>query len=143
MTAYEGYDTSSNSSLLAFVCGAIVGASAALLFAPMRGEEMRASLGDAARQSRDRLRQYGETGREWANEGIDRASEVGRSAMNRATEAVDQAKSALGQETTGAQDAAERARGTANRGIESARSTLKDVGDEASDRLKRDREQWS
>lgn len=146
MTAYDEYDSSSG-SLLAFVCGAIVGASAALLFAPMRGDEMRSSLGDAARQSRERLRQYGETGREWANEGINRASDLGRSAMNRATDAVDEAvdrtQSALGQSAPRAQDAAERARSATNRGIETARSTAKDVSEEAPDALDRKREQWS
>lgn len=147
MTAYEGYDSDPNSSLVAFVCGALVGAAAALLFAPMRGDEMRQSLGDAARQSRDRLRQYGETGREWANEKVQEASDAGRSAINRASEAVDsavgRAQDAVKEGAGWAEDATDRARGAVGQGVENAPSSDTGVGPQTPDKVKRDKEQWS
>jgi gas vesicle protein len=147
MNAYEGYNSGSNGTVLAFVCGALVGASAALLFAQMRGEEMRDSIGDAARQSKDRLRHYGEAGREWAADRVQKATEVSRSALHRATDvvdtAVDRAQSAINQGAARAHEATERARSAVGRGLEQAKSTAQDVSEQAGDTIKSTREQWS
>jgi gas vesicle protein len=147
MTAYDGYTNRSGGSLMAFVYGAIVGASAALLFAPMRGEDMRASLGDKARQSRERLRHYGESGRDWATERLQQASEVSRSALHRATDAVDtavdRAQSAVSQGAARAHEVTEKARSVADRRAEAARSTAKATSEPATESAQRPREQWS
>lgn len=158
MTSNEGNHYGSGSSLLAFLCGALMGASAALLFAPMRGTDMRASIGDRARYSRDRLREYSHTGREWAAGRVSDANEISRSALHRATEAVDtavdRAQEAVSQGASRAHGATERARTALGRGLETARTatkdvtdaardTAKDLGDQASETAKRSREQWS
>jgi gas vesicle protein len=119
MTRYEGYTSNSESRMMAFVCGALLGASAALLFAPMRGSDMRQSLADKTRQGRDRLKEYGETGREWAQDRAQRAGRFSRSAFHKATEkldsAADRAQNALNQGVSRAHEATERARSAVNR----------------------------
>ena len=45
---------SSSSAIWYFVGGALAGAAAALLFAPMTGEETRENIADASRRGRDR-----------------------------------------------------------------------------------------
>lgn len=50
--------------LVAFAAGAVAGAALALLFAPASGEETRRSLGERARELRDKAReQYDAAGR--------------------------------------------------------------------------------
>lgn len=66
---------SSWSSLAAGLCaGAVAGAAVALIFAPMRGNEMRRSVRGYASQSGERLSQLMESGRSLAEDAIQRAS---------------------------------------------------------------------
>ena len=53
--------------LLAFIAGAAVGASVALLFAPATGEQTREYLGQRAREGRDRANEMARQGREVLN----------------------------------------------------------------------------
>lgn len=53
--------------LLAFVAGAVVGAAAALLFAPAAGDETREYLSRRAREGRDRATDAARQGREFLN----------------------------------------------------------------------------
>jgi gas vesicle protein len=63
------------SSLAAGLCaGAVAGAALALIFAPMRGSEMRRSVRSYASQGGERLSQLMESGRCLAEDAIDRAS---------------------------------------------------------------------
>lgn len=153
MNEYEGY-RSNNHSMLAFVCGALVGASTALLFAPMRGTDMRANLNERARQGRDRIRDYTRTGRDWASGRFTQAASVSRSALHRATEAVDtavdRAQTAVSQGAARAHEVTERTRSAINRGLDTTRGTAHDVagaaekmGEQAGDAASRAREQWS
>jgi gas vesicle protein len=145
---YGANDSTAEGRALAFLCGALLGASAALLFAPMRGTELRESLGDAARQSRDRLRRLGESGNEWAADRLNRAGDMGRSMLHRASEAVDtavdRAQSAVNQGAAKAHEATERARTAANRGTEAARTAAKDLDQTAREPMPNPRpEKWS
>jgi gas vesicle protein len=130
---------------LAFICGALMGASAALLLAPLRGSEMRAHIGETAKQSRERIRRYRETGSEWAHDRLSRAGDVGRTAVHRASEAVDQAvdraQSAVNQGAAKAHEVTERARTAITRGAEPARDVDQAVADATPD--VRQREPWS
>jgi gas vesicle protein len=136
MNTYNEEDTSADGRLMAFVCGVLIGASAALLMAPMRGAELRASLGDASKTGRDRLRKARVESREWAEhrardashwaqERAQQANVKGRDALHRATEAVDSAVDrAQGVVNHGAERAHEvtdRARSVLNRGLDNAR----------------------
>jgi len=156
MNRYETYDSTINSQLTSFVCGALVGAAAALLFAPMRGEEMRASIGDAARQGRNRLREYGEAGRDWAQGSADRAGEWTQGRMRQSgasgsgvtgaiDRTVDRTESAMNTGAGRVQDATDRTSSTFDRGLDDTRSTSTDVGQSSSDPFStsRSKEQWS
>jgi gas vesicle protein len=50
-------EKSSGSGATYFIVGAILGAAAGILFAPMRGSETRENLGDLGRRSRDRAQE--------------------------------------------------------------------------------------
>src|SRR5690606_32601082 len=67
MNTCDDRDARGDGRVLAFICGALVGASAALLLAPMKGTDLRASIGDASNRGRDRLRQASRDGRDKAN----------------------------------------------------------------------------
>jgi gas vesicle protein len=68
---------SSWSSLAAGLCaGAVAGAALALVFAPMRGSDMRRSVKGYASQGGERLSQLMESGRCLAGDAISRASEL-------------------------------------------------------------------
>lgn len=74
--------------LLAFALGAIAGAAVALLYAPATGEETRRYLGDRARESRERVNEMAEKGREAVKQG----RETITSAIERGREAYQQAR---------------------------------------------------
>ena len=57
------------SVLLAFIIGAVSGATLALLYAPASGDETRKYLGQKTREGRDRAAAAVEKGREAVNEG--------------------------------------------------------------------------
>jgi gas vesicle protein len=57
-------DGGAGTVIVAFVLGALTGATVALLVAPATGEEMRRKLGDRAREGRDSLSSAVERGRE-------------------------------------------------------------------------------
>ena len=57
-------DGGAGTVIVAFVLGALTGATVALLVAPTTGEEMRRKLGDRAREGRDSLSSAVERGRE-------------------------------------------------------------------------------
>ncbi|MGE3276174.1 MAG: YtxH domain-containing protein [Vicinamibacterales bacterium] len=76
--------------MLAFVVGALTGASVALLFAPASGEETRDYINQRAREGRDRARDAMDQGRdlyrrqrENLNEAIDRGREAFQQARER------------------------------------------------------------
>jgi gas vesicle protein len=54
---------------VAFAIGAAVGAAAALLFAPAKGEETREYLSQRAKEGRDRATEAARQGREMVNRG--------------------------------------------------------------------------
>lgn len=75
--------------VMAFVLGAVTGAAVALLMAPATGEEMRRTLGDKAREARERADAAARQGKEF----VDRSRGTVASAFERGREAYDQAKS--------------------------------------------------
>jgi len=161
MNTYNEVDQS-DGRLMAFMCGVLVGASAALLLAPMKGSELRASINERSRYGRDRLRQMGHEGRAWAEhtaqEVAERAQSTahqanvkGRDVLHRATEkvdsAVDRAQSVVNQGVERAHEVTDRARTALNRGLDTAPTAAQETerrGAEslaaAEDRIK---EQWS
>lgn len=74
--------------ILAFVLGAITGATVALLMAPATGEETRRMLADRAREGADRARAAAGQGRELWN----RQRETFANAVERGREAYQQAR---------------------------------------------------
>jgi gas vesicle protein len=74
--------------LVAFALGAIAGAAVALLYAPATGEETRRFLGDRARESRERVNEMAEKGREAVKQG----RETITAAIDRGREAYQQAR---------------------------------------------------
>ena len=89
----HAHDSTMDSSMFMFACGAIAGAAVALMFAPARGQETREFLAERSRRVKD-------MGREMLNEHGERLStavERGReSAMHfgeRISQAVEQGKS--------------------------------------------------
>lgn len=75
--------------MLAFVVGALTGATVALLFAPASGEETREYLGQRAREGRAKAREALNEGREFYDrqrEGVSTAIDRGREAFQEARE---------------------------------------------------------
>jgi gas vesicle protein len=75
--------------MLAFVVGALTGATVALLFAPQSGEETRDLIGQKARESREKARDAVDQGREMYKRQRDTltgAIERGRDAFQQARE---------------------------------------------------------
>ena len=84
----------SGSVMLAFMVGAITGATVALLFAPASGDETREYLGQKAREGRDKAREAAEQGREFYErnrESVATAIDRGREAFQQARERGEQA----------------------------------------------------
>jgi gas vesicle protein len=84
----------SGSVMLAFMVGAITGATVALLFAPASGDETREYLGQKAREGRDKAREAAEQGREFYErnrESVATAIDRGRDAFQQARERGEQA----------------------------------------------------
>lgn len=73
--------------IVAFVLGAITGAAVALLMAPATGEELRRTLGEKAREGRERANEAARQGRDLWNRQRDTLStafERGRDAYQQA-----------------------------------------------------------
>jgi gas vesicle protein len=86
-------EDSGGTVMLAFILGALTGASVALLFAPASGEETREYLGQKAREGRARARNAVEQGREvyqTQRETLTSAVERGREAYQQARERGEQ-----------------------------------------------------
>jgi gas vesicle protein len=83
----EREDEGTAATIVAFILGAITGASVALLFAPATGEELRRKVGDKAREGRERASDAARQGREFLNrqrENVASAVERGREAYHQA-----------------------------------------------------------
>jgi gas vesicle protein len=76
------------SVLLAFLLGAVAGASVALLYAPATGKETREYLGERAREGRDKASDLAQKSREVLNQGREKLS----AAIERGREAYEQAR---------------------------------------------------
>lgn len=74
--------------IVAFVLGAITGAAVALLMAPATGEELRRTLGEKARQGRERANEAARQGRDLWN----RQRDTLTNAFERGREAYQQAR---------------------------------------------------
>jgi gas vesicle protein len=74
--------------VMAFVLGAAAGAAVALLMTPATGEEMRRTLGEKAREARERAEEAARQGREF----VDRSRGTVTSAIERGREAYEQAR---------------------------------------------------
>lgn len=85
-------DTNGGSVTLAFILGAVVGAAAALLYAPAAGEETREYLGKRAREGRDRARDAARDASDQGREFYRRQRENVTSAIERGREAFQQAR---------------------------------------------------
>jgi gas vesicle protein len=81
-------DRSAGSILVAFVLGAVAGASIALLWAPAAGEETRRKLSERARESRDKANEAARQGREFLRSQRQNLT----SAFERGKEAFEQAR---------------------------------------------------
>ena len=81
-------DSSAGGILMAFLLGAISGASVALLWAPGAGEETRRLLNQRAREGKDRAVAAARQGREFAQ----RQGETIATAIDRGKEAYEQAR---------------------------------------------------
>ena len=86
----RGGDGDAGARITYFAIGALVGAAAALLFAPKSGRELREDLADATRK------------------GVDRARETGSQISARAGEYYETAASRAGELASGVRDAASR-----------------------------------
>jgi gas vesicle protein len=81
-------DSGAGTVMVAFLMGAMTGASLALLFAPATGEETREYLGQKAREGRDRAKGAVEQGKDY----YQRQRQSLASAVERGREAFQQAR---------------------------------------------------
>lgn len=90
----DNYGGGAGSVMVAFMMGAVAGATLALLFAPASGDETREYLSQKARESRDKAREAVEQGREFyqrQRDSVGTAIERGREAYQQARERGEQA----------------------------------------------------
>ena len=127
----DAHDSSMDSSIFMFACGAIAGAAVALMFAPARGQETREFLAQRSRKVKDmgremlneqgeRLSTVVERGRESAmqlGERIGQAVEQGKSGYR---EAVRQGSKLASNAVQDVEEAGRAVRGEATRANESA-----------------------
>ena len=69
--------------LVAFTLGALVGAVVALLFAPAKGEETRDMIGDKARESAQKTRDFVKHQRETLSSAVERGREAYQAAREK------------------------------------------------------------
>jgi gas vesicle protein len=69
--------------LVAFTLGALVGAVVALLFAPAKGEDTREMLGEKARQSAQKTREFLKQQRETLASAVERGREAYQAAREK------------------------------------------------------------
>jgi len=91
----DNRDIGGGTIMVAFVCGALTGATLALLFAPAAGEETREYLGQKAREGRAKAREALDNGREYYEQ---RRKDV-TDAISRGREAFQQARGQGGQQS--------------------------------------------
>jgi gas vesicle protein len=90
-------DSGAGTVVVAFVLGAITGATVALLMAPATGEETRRLLAEKAREGRDKAGEAARQGRELWNRQRDNIA----NAVDRGREAYQQARNATPPGTPG------------------------------------------
>ena len=69
--------------LVAFTLGALVGAVAALLFAPAKGEDTRGALGERAREGAQKTREFLKQQRETLASAVERGREAYQAAREK------------------------------------------------------------
>lgn len=90
-------DSGAGGVIVAFVLGAITGAAVALLMAPATGEELRRTLGEKAREGREKANEAARQGREMWNRQRDTLS----TAFERGRDAYQQARGSQPAGTSG------------------------------------------
>jgi len=104
----RGDDGDSGARIAYFAIGALVGAAAALLFAPKSGRELREDLADATRK------------------GVDRARETGSQLSARAGEYYESASARAGELASGVRDAASRRGERLSAAVEAGKQAYRD-----------------
>ncbi|HVF44838.1 MAG TPA: YtxH domain-containing protein [Pyrinomonadaceae bacterium] len=104
----RGGDGDAGARITYFAIGAVVGAAAALLFAPKSGRELREDLADATRK------------------GVDRARETGSQLSSRAGEYYETAASRAGDLASGVRDAASRRGERLSAAVEAGKQAYRD-----------------
>lgn len=104
----RGGDGDAGTRITYFAIGALIGAAAALLFAPKSGRELREDLADATRK------------------GVDRARETGSQISTRAGEYYESAASRAGELASGVRDAASRRGERLSAAVEAGKQAYRD-----------------
>lgn len=104
----RGGDGDAGTRITYFAIGALIGAAAALLFAPKSGRELREDLADATRK------------------GVDRARETGSQLSARAGEYYESAASRAGELASGVRDAASRRGERLSAAVEAGKQAYRD-----------------
>jgi gas vesicle protein len=104
----RGGDGDAGARITYFAIGALLGAAAALLFAPKSGRELREDLADATRK------------------GVDRARETGSQLTARAGEYYESASARAGELASGVRDAASRRGERLSAAVEAGKQAYRD-----------------
>jgi gas vesicle protein len=104
----RGGDGDAGARITYFAIGALVGAAAALLFAPKSGRELREDLADATRK------------------GVDRARETGSQLSSRAGEYYESASTRAGELASGVREAASRRGERLSAAVEAGKQAYRD-----------------
>jgi gas vesicle protein len=104
----RGGDGDAGARIAYFAIGAVIGAAAALLFAPKSGRELREDLADATRK------------------GVDRARETGSQLSARAGEYYESATSRAGELASGVREAASRRGERLSAAVEAGRQAYRE-----------------
>ena len=104
----RGGDSDAGARIAYLAIGAVLGAAAALLFAPKSGRELREDLADATRK------------------GVDRARETGTQLSSRAGEYYESASSRAGELASGVRDAASRRGERLSAAVEAGKQAYRD-----------------
>ncbi|HEV7892285.1 MAG TPA: YtxH domain-containing protein [Pyrinomonadaceae bacterium] len=104
----RGGDGDAGARITYFAIGALIGAAAALLFAPKSGRELREDLADATRK------------------GVDRARETGSQLSTRAGEVYESASTRAGELASGVREAASRRGERLSAAVEAGKQAYRD-----------------
>lgn len=97
MAAYEQGGASGN-MLVAFLCGAAIGAVAGLLLAPESGRDMRERLQDYARRGSEKAKELAERAGETSQRVMERGREFAQEQVATVREAADAGRNTMRQE---------------------------------------------